>query len=498
MSFHSSGNAPFTFDALQKMIHPEDRERVVESVARALRKHTIYNEEYRILRSDGSIGWILANGCGEYDQTGTPVLMTGVTLDISTRKQAEQQRAALLESERAARAVAERASFMKDEFLATLSHELRTPLTAIQGWCEILRLNRSEEDLTQGLEVIRRNSQVQTKIIEDLLDMSRIISGKIRLDIQHLELPAIVTAALETVRPAADAKGIQLHANLAAAPASIAADPNRLQQIFWNLLSNAIKFTPKGGQVRVSVGLCESHLEIVVCDTGEGITPEFLPFVFDRFRQADGSTTRKHRGLGLGLAIVKSLVELHGGTVHAKSEGEGLGSAFIVALPLRAIQLWQLPEALELQFDRAGNGTDGDQRTSLSGLKVLVVDDESDVRELVQRVLQDCHASVSIAASMAEGLSEIERQVPDLLISDIGMPEHDGFEFIRRLRDLPASSGGTIPAIALTAYARSEDRRRILLAGFQMHASKPVQAAELVAMVANLCGKIGRMAGTVG
>jgi signal transduction histidine kinase/ActR/RegA family two-component response regulator len=495
--FRAAENGPFTLDAMRQMIHPEDGQRVVESVARALRERTIYDEEYRVLRPDGSIGWILASGRGEYDPSGKPVLMTGVTLDISTRKQAEQQLEALLERERAARAAAERASFMKDEFLATLSHELRTPLTAIQGWCEILRLRHSEEDLAQGLEVIRRNAEAQTKIIEDLLDMSRIISGKIRLDIQRVELPAIVAAALETVRPAADAKGIHLHADLETAPANIAADPNRLQQILWNLLSNAIKFTPKDGQVRVSVELCESHLEIVVSDTGEGIKPEFLPFVFDRFRQADGSTTRKHRGLGLGLAIVKNLVELHGGTVQAKSDGEGRGSAFFVALPLRAIQLWQLPEALEPQSDQALNGKGRAERTSLSGLKVLVVDDERDVRKFVQRLLEDCDATVATAASMAEGLTEIERQAPDLLISDIGMPEHDGFELIRRLRDLPASSGGKIPAIALTAYARSEDRRRILLAGFQMHAAKPVQAAELVAMAASLCGRTGRMAGSV-
>lgn len=495
--------ATLDFDQLRQMIHPEDRERVTASMELALREHRVHSAEYRVLRPDGTFGWILASGRGEYGTRGEPLRMTGVILDVTARKQEESRRAALLESERAARssaerarAAAERASLIKDEFLANLSHELRTPLTAIQGWCDILRVHRGEEDVTQGLDVIRRNTAVQIKIIEDLLDMSRIISGKIRLEVQPVELATVIGAAIATVRPAADAKNIQLISELDPAPTTIAADPNRLQQVFWNLLSNAIKFTPKSGRVEVTLRRVESHLEVTISDSGEGIKPEFLPFVFDRFRQADGSTTRKHGGLGLGLAIVKSLVELHGGTVSAHSRGEGLGAQFTVALPIRAIQPWQLPEAIELQSDVAlgGNQTSA----PLAGVRVLVVDDEEDVRRLVKRLLEEHQAEVLLAPGVEEGLEQIARSRPDVLISDIAMPENDGFEFIGRVRALPAEAGGTIPAIALTAHARSEDRRRILQAGFQLHAVKPVLASDLVSMVLQLSGRTRPVAGSAG
>lgn len=403
-----------------------------------------------------------------------------------------RQREEVLASERAARSEAERAGRMKDEFLATLSHELRTPLNAIVGWCALLQGGPADdEDLAQGLETIERNARAQTRIIEDLLDMSRIISGKIRLEVQPLDLREVLLAAVDTVRPAAEAKSIGLQVSLNARLGPVIGDANRLQQVFWNLLTNAIKFTPKGGRVKVTTHRVNSHLEVNVVDTGDGIKPEFLPLVFDRFRQADSTTTRHHGGLGLGLAIVKQLVELHGGSVHARSAGRGHGATFTVALPLSV----SMPPEVgvspgEVMESDSAVRADWKADIRLHGMKIVVVDDEPDARDVVKRLLEGCGAEVQVAANAAEAIELIRHHRPDLLVSDIGMPGEDGYSLIRRLRALPAEDGGATPAIALTAYARSEDRVQALRGGFQLHAVKPVEPAELLAMVASLASPV--------
>jgi PAS domain S-box-containing protein len=399
--------------------------------------------------------------------------------------------ARLYEAEQAARAQAERMSDMKDEFLATLSHELRTPLSAILGWSQVLRRRQvGETELQHALDVIERNARVQTRLIEDLLDMSRITSGKVRLDIQPLQPVSFVEAALETVRPAADAKGIRLEKMLDPVAGPVSGDPNRLQQVVWNLLSNAIKFTPKDGKVQVVLQRVNSHIEISVADTGVGIKTEFLPHVFERFRQADAATTRRYSGLGLGLSIVKHLVELHGGTVRADSLGEGRGTTFSVHLPLTAVQ--RGADKGERHHPRTPKDLPQDYRVAnLSGVKVLVVDDEPDARDLLRRVLTDCGAEVMVAATAAEALRMVQNARPDLLVSDVGMPDTDGFELLKQIRALGAARGGRLPAIALTAFARSEDRTRALRAGFLVHVSKPVEPSELVATVASVAGRTG-------
>jgi CheY-like chemotaxis protein len=380
-------------------------------------------------------------------------------------------------------------SELKDEFLATLSHELRTPLSAILGWSQMLRRGvRSEADLYKGLATIERNARAQAQLIEDLLDMSRIASGKVRLDIQPVEPTSFIEAAVETLRPAADAKGIRLEILLDATTGPIPGDPNRLQQVIWNLLSNAIKFTPKDGTVQVLLERVNSHIEIGVADTGIGIKPAFLAHVFERFRQGDGSTTRRHGGLGLGLSIVKSLVELHGGTVQARSPGEGGGATFTVHLPLTVVRRNASNEArLHSTPSKAASGAF--HTLDLSGVKVLVVDDEADARDLVKRVLLDCDAEVFTAGSAGEAILLVESEMPHVLVSDIGMPDVDGFELLRRVRELGPAKGGEVPAIALTAFARSEDRTRALHAGFAVHVSKPVDPSRLVASIASVVGR---------
>lgn len=401
-------------------------------------------------------------------------------------QQAAEERKVLLESEREARAEAERSSQMKDEFLATLSHELRTPLSAILGWAQVLRRGgKDEADRQRGLQTIERNARAQAQLIEDLLDMSRITSGKVLLDIQNLSPAGFLDAAIETVRPAADAKNIRLEKHYDADPGTIAGDPARLQQVVWNLLSNAIKFTPRDGQVTVELARRGDSVVIMVRDTGAGIKPEFITHVFERFRQADASMTRRHGGLGLGLSIVKHLIEQHGGTVRAESAGEGLGSSFSIELPLSKA-------APPTRRSRAGlvgapsPATPELTLRDLGGVSVLVVDDDRDARELIARILTDCHARVRIAASAREAFDALRADLPDLLISDLGMPEVDGFELLSWVRSLGRDRGGLLPAVALTAFARSEDRLRALEAGFNSHISKPVEPSELIAAVASL------------
>ena len=406
-------------------------------------------------------------------------------------QKAAQERKLLLESERAARAAAERASLMKDEFLATLSHELRTPLSAILGWSHLLRTRSSGPDeMRKGLETIERNARMQTQLIEDLLDMSRITSGKVRLDVQPLQPLTFVESALETVRPAADAKGIRLDAMLDPAAGPVSGDPGRLQQVASNLLSNAIKFTPKGGRVQVVLSRVNSHVELSVADTGVGIEAAILEQIFERFRQADSSTTRRFGGLGLGLSIVRHLVELHGGSVRAHSDGPGKGATFTVLLPVAIVQRAGPGESREPTAAPAASALEFEP-VDLSGIKVVVVDDQADARELVARVLEECNAQVIQASTALEALAFVEEERPDVLVSDIGMPDVDGFELIKRVRALGEKRGGKVPAIALTAFARSEDRTRALHQGFQVHVSKPVEPAELIATVASVAGRTG-------
>jgi signal transduction histidine kinase/CheY-like chemotaxis protein len=400
--------------------------------------------------------------------------------------------ARLYESERRARTEAERQSELKEQFLATLSHELRTPLGAILGWAQVMATRPMERDeLARAVQVIERNARAQTRLIEDLLDMSRIASGKVRLDTQRLYPAALIEAALETVHPAAEAKGIRLESVLDPKAGPVSGDPSRLQQIASNLLSNALKFTPRGGRIQVVLQRVNSHIELSVADTGIGIRPEFLPHVFDRFRQADGSTTRGHGGLGIGLSIAKHLVELHGGTLRAASLGEGRGATFTVDLPLTVVHENARPEKRAHPASAPEDVRPAAELPDLSGLAVLAVEDHPDARDLIRRVLEDCGARVVTAGSAAEALEAVERDTFHVLVSDIGMPDADGFDLLKRLRGLWRERGGEVPAIALTAFARAEDRMKVLRAGFRMHVAKPVEAAELCIAVANAAGRAG-------
>jgi hypothetical protein len=414
-------------------------------------------------------------------------IFTGIVRDISERKRASEELALTLGREQAARLDAERANRAKDEFLAVVSHELRTPLTAMLGWARVLRSGKLDPaGVERALDTIERNTRSQAQLIEDLLDVARITSGKLRLDVRRVELIQVIEAAIEALRPAADAKTIAVQSILDPRGGPIAGDPERLQQVVWNLLSNAIKFTPKGGTVQVRLERVDSHVEILVADTGKGIGAEFLPYVFDRFRQADSATNRTHGGLGLGLAIVRHLVEAHGGSVSVDSSGEGQGTIFTVKLPILAVSDKQLPSDRvhpTARNDAAVPVLDG---TRLGGLRILVVDDEPETLEMLAAVLSGCGAEVHTAASATDAFAELARWHPDLLISDIGMPGEDGYGFIQRVRALDPEQGGRVPALALTAYARVEDRVRVLSAGFQMHVPKPIEPAELVAMVGNL------------
>ena len=411
--------------------------------------------------------------------------------EIRVRQMIEEERASLLVREQEARKQAEEANRIKDEFLATLSHELRTPLNAILGWAQVLRTGKVDEDTTaRALEAVERNARAQAQLISDLLDVSRIITGKLRLELKPVEIPRIIDAALDSVRPAADAKGIRIRVTLDRSSGGIGplvGDPDRLQQVVWNLLSNAIKFTPQGGSVEVRLGQKEGQAEIAVQDTGAGIRPDFVPYVFDRFRQAESSTTRQHGGLGLGLSIVRHMVELHGGTVMVESPGEGQGSIFTVRLPIRlGVEAVPLTERRQLSSEDL---PDVVSSRILTGLRVLVVDDEADTRDLLVTALEQCGAQVTAVPNVPDALASLDRGLPDVLLSDIGVPGEDGYSLIRKLRARSAELGGNVPAAALTAYARSEDRIRALSAGFQAHLAKPIDPAELVATIAALAGR---------
>ena len=473
-------------------VHPDDIGAAVQVWGASVSTGQPYATEFRVRRADDAYRWFLVRALPIRGADGAIVQWYGTCTDIHDQRALHEQNALLLHSERAARAEAERAGHIKDEFLATLSHELRTPLNAILGWANVLRADPADtQGVAEGLAIIERNARAQNQIIEDLLDMSRIISGKVRLDVHRTDLAPIVEAAIETVRPAATAKGIRVQTVLDPAARPVSGDPNRLQQVFWNLLSNAIKFTPRGGRVQVLLERVNSHLEVSVIDTGKGIEADFLPHVFDRFRQADSSTTRQYGGLGLGLAIARQLIELHGGTVRVKSGGRDLGTTFIVSLPLTVLHPESEPAGAERRHPGGGVPTAPAlaRDLDLAAVRVLVVDDEADARALVRRLLEERGATVTTNGSVAEALASLRQERFDVLVSDIGMPEEDGYSLIRQVRALAPEQGGAMPAVALTAYARSEDRMKAVMAGFQMHVTKPVEPAELLTMVASLAGR---------
>lgn len=442
---------------------------------------TPFEKEY--IRKDGSRVPILL---GAAQLEGDEVAWVCFVLDLTESKKVE----ALLRQQAAALSQANR---LKDEFLATVSHELRTPLNAILGWATMLRSKQLDPATTnRALETIERSARSQNQLIDDLLDVSRIITGKLRLDVRPVVLVSVIEAAIDSIRPAADAKNIRIQSLLDPSAGPVSGDPNRLQQVFWNLLSNAVKFTPKGGRVQIRLERINSHIEVTVSDTGQGISAEFLPYVFERLQQADSTTTRRHGGLGLGLSIVRHLVELHGGNVHANSAGEGKGATFMVSLPVTIFRLE--PVDVERVHPTVSDAVPLLDAPRLDGLKVLIVDDEADARAMLVTLLSQSGANVVAVASAREAMSTLTQcqpdQRPDVLVSDVGMPGEDGYALIRQIRALPPEQGGRMLAIALTAYARTEDRIRALSAGFQSHVPKPVEPAEFVAVIAHLSGRL--------
>jgi len=461
------------------MLIPEDRkEEEKEILVRLRRGERVDHFETIRVRKNGSLFPVSLTISPVKDHNGTIVGASKIARDITEVKRITRELEQLLESERVARSRAETANRLKDEFLATVSHELRTPLNAIVGWTQVLKDTlRQNRDAMEGVEVIERNAHVQAQLIDDLLDLGRITTGKMTLATEWLEVGKVINDAIASVRPAAETKQISVHTLFNEAGASLMGDRKRLQQVMWNLVSNAIKFTPKKGRVTVGITRVNSHVEITVSDNGRGIAPEFIPHVFEQFRQADASTTRHYGGLGIGLSLVKQLVELHGGEVRAESPGLDLGATFTISLPVAVTR----PEARRLPASTPPLLQSGDD---LAGIRVLAVDDDRDSLEVVKRVLLARGALVRGASSVEEALETFSSFHPEVVVSDIGMPGHDGYEFIRRLRQLPGGAG--IPAAALTALARAEDRMRALQAGFQTHVVKPVVPAELIAVVQSL------------
>jgi PAS domain S-box-containing protein len=460
----------------------------------AAEKGSFVDEGWRV-RKDGSMLWANVTITALRHDDGRLLGFAKLTRDLTERRQAEaaelasQQRDELLQAERSARMEAQRATRVKDEFLATLSHELRTPLSAILGWTQVLRRAGDSDkpvDLERAIEVIDRNARAQVKLIDDLLDLSRIMAGKVRLDVQPIALLDVVQAAVDSALPSAEAKDVRLTSQLDPAASTVHGDSGRLQQVVWNLLTNAIKFTPKGGQVQVTLQRIGPRLELSISDSGIGIPASYLPHVFDRFSQQDSSTTRAFGGLGLGLAICRQLVELHGGTIRASSAGEGQGASFVVELPVS--QAPQQTEAAQSGPPAGAGAADLPPLPRLGGVHVFIVDDEPDARELLRRMFEDQGAQVTGFASAGEALAAVQRTRPALIVSDIGMPAMDGYQFMRALR-VAEGRDERIPAVALTAFARAEDRKKSLLAGYQAHLAKPFDMAELILTAAGLLGR---------
>ncbi|MBC7797205.1 MAG: CHASE3 domain-containing protein [Pyrinomonadaceae bacterium] len=429
--------------------------------------------------------------CGFYFLVKRNMAQRAATLEAEKNARLEAEN--FYKAEKSARASAENASRVKDEFIATVSHELRTPLNAMLGWTRMLRSGNLDAPTTaRALETIERNAKSQAQLIEDLLDVSRIVSGKMRLDVQPLEIARIIENAIESIRPAAEAKEIKLSQIIDNKADVVSGDAERLQQVFWNLLTNAIKFTPKNGNVEVRLEKINSSIEIIVSDNGNGIEADFLPHVFETFRQADGSYTRSIGGLGLGLAISRSIVEMHGGTIHADSAGKDKGAVFSVKLPLRAIRTLESEESKRIIREHPTiqiESADDYNFTELKGLRILAVDDQVDTLLMIETVLSQSGATVKTASSAREAMLKLIDWRPDILVSDIGMPVEDGYALIEMIRALQPEKGGKTPAIALTAYARVEDRLKTLSAGFQMHIPKPIEPKELTATIASLAGR---------
>ena len=441
--------------------------KAIEEILRRLARGELVQEyEARLRRKDGSIRDVVINSSVLWED-GNFIHTRGFTRDISDRRDAE------------------RANRLKDDFLAILSHELRTPLNAIVGWAHILRDHRADTEMgKKAVETIHRNAQAQNQLISDILDVSRIVAGKLRLERRPVELRRVIEAAVDTVMPAADAKAIHIDLRLDPDAGPISGDPDRLQQVVWNLLANAIRFVPASeGRITVRLEVIDSHVRITVKDNGPGIDPDLLPHVFDRFRQGDRSNDARHRGLGLGLAIVRHLVEMHGGTVGANNHERHRGAVFTIELPRLGVADEVDPQ---LNVHLAQEAVWLDAAPSLEGLRILVVDDEMDTRDLLKEVLERCGAEVMTCATAGEGLSTLRREHPNVLVADIEMPGESGYELIRELRALPPEDGGLTPAVALTAHAGAHDRMRALTAGFEIHVPKPVQPAELAAVVATL------------
>jgi PAS domain S-box-containing protein len=491
-NYLSSRWADFTGERLDRglgsgwteIMHPEDVARAREAWELSVASESIYDIELRLRRADGSYRWHLARALPMRDAAGQVTSWCGTCTDIEERKQAERERERMLHREQQLREQAETANRLKDEFLATISHELRTPLNSINGWAKMLRTGQLSSELSaRALETIERSAKSQNQLINDLLDVSSIITGKMRLNVAPVLLGIIIEAAVDTVRPAADAKDIRLVVALDPAADEILCDAERLQQVVWNLLSNAIKFAPKGGRVDVRLDRVGSQVEISVADNGPGIKPEFIPYVFDRFRQEDGGTTRQHGGLGLGLAIVRHLVELHGGTVHASSEGLGRGALFTIVLPVVPLRTLTSEEKSTQEPTR--------KLQLLSGVRVLLVDDDADGRDLIAIMLTQDGAEVRTAGSVREAMSALDVWQPHAVISDIGMPEEDGYQLIEQLRAWERKRGEIrLPAVALTAYARPDDRLRALSAGYQAHVPKPVGPTELITVMMSVINKV--------
>jgi PAS domain S-box-containing protein len=475
------------------LIIPEERLSEEDDVLARLRRGERINHFETVRRTkDGRLLDVSLTVSPIRNAAGRVVGASKIARDISERRAFERIRQVLLEHEQEARAEAEALSRSKDQFLATLSHELRTPLNAIYGWARMLDAGQLDAKSTRhATQAILRNAAVQVQLIEDLFDVSRVITGNMRLDVQPLNVSVVLEAALDTVRPAATTKRIRLESVLDPRAGPIMGDPGRLQQVAWNLLMNAVKFTPNEGRVQLHLRRANSHIEIAVSDTGEGIAPDQLPHVFERFRQADAGPTRRHTGLGIGLALAKYLVELHGGTVTAESAGLGLGATFTVKLPMSVVQYPPTPPPQRGEAEQSVRSQEGGKPVSLRDLRVLVVDDDAEGRELAGLVLVNAGAEARTVSSSAEAMAMFEEWLPDVLITDLEMPEEDGFNLLRRARRATMLRGRRLPALALTAYGRPEDRVRILAAGFNMHLAKPADPTELVLAVASLSGRTG-------
>jgi len=473
------------------IVHPDDKERAGREAAAIFTGGVGGRQEFRWMHKDGRVLWVEGHSSVILDEQRRPVGMRGVTLDITARKQLEEERAALLEREQHSRADAVAANRLKDDFLATLSHELRTPLNAILGYSRMLRSGVVDRERQgRALEIVERNATALSRMVADVLDVSRIVAGKVRLNVQPIDLRIAIEEAIATIRPAADAKGVRLQTVMDAPTGPVLGDADRLQQVIWNLLSNAVRFTPRDGLVHVRLRHVGSDFEIVVSDSGAGIAPEFLPHVFERFRQADSRLSREYGGLGLGLAISRELIEMHGGTIRAESDGSGKGATFSVRL-LQSLSS-DTRSAIAEERRRSEPVEQAATMVDLTGLQVLIVDDDPDALTLMREVLETAGATVITADSGRAALSVLNGHTPDAIVSDLGMPGMDGFELLAELRRSPVESRRRIPAAAVTAYARSEDRARSLTSGFQIHLSKPIDARELVAAVGALASRVDR------